>query len=338
MLTVFLKGPSGKVDIMEKIKVYFLGSGDIAVPVLRELVNNDRIELSGVGTQIDRPAGRKNKLLPTPVGAAAAELGIHADKLPSVNDPVFLERLRSLEVDMILLVSFGQLLKKDILAIPRWGCINIHASVLPYYRGASPIVSAILAGEKETGVAFMKMVPALDAGPVYQTFVRKLNGSEFSLPLEIELGELAAAHTADVLHGIASGKLQPVEQDESLASFCSKIKKSDGIIDWRDDAEKIDAKVRAYFPWPGARCTVKTESKELAVTVTECRMHPEIDAVPGTFLSTDKKSILVACGKGALEILSLYPAGGRVMKAADFRNGMRGESLQFPLPECCGGN
>ena len=318
---------------MERPRVYFLGSGDIAVPVLKTLFNSEKLKFIGVGTQIDRPAGRKCRLVPTPVGAAAETLGIKADKAPSVNAPEYLQYLRDLEPDIILVISFGQLLKQELLNLPACACVNIHASLLPAYRGASPIVSAMLAKEKATGMTFMEMVRALDAGPVYTSVTRELNGTEFAGPLEIELGQLAADVTEDILLDICSGKLQAVPQDESKATFCKKIKKSDGIINWREDAVDIDAKVRAYTPWPGAKCTVITEKGESAITISRCRMRPELSGQPGEFLSTDKKSLIVACGSGALEILEVIPTGGKAMPSAAFRNGLRGVPPVFPLPE-----
>ena len=321
---------------MNKPKVYFLGSGEIAVPVLRALVKSEKLDFAGVGTQIDRPAGRKCRLVPTPVGAAAQELGIVADKVPSVNAPEYLAHLRELAPDIILVVSFGQLLKQELLDLPSCACVNIHASILPSYRGASPIVSAMLAREPEVGMTFMEMVLALDAGPVYTCVTRKLNGGETAGTLEVEMGEMAAEATDDVLCGIFSGKLKSVPQDDAQATFCRKIKKADGIIDWSADALDIDAKVRAYFPWPGAKCTVVSEKGTSVITISKCKVRPDASGFPGEFLSADKKSMIVACGSGgAIEILEVIPAGGRSMPAAAFRNGMRGAPLAFPLPCSC---
>lgn len=335
ILCIFVFDKDNSLFIMEKPRVYFLGSGEIAVPVLKALFNSEKLELAGAGTQIDRPAGRKCRLVPTPVGAAAADLGIKIDKVPSVNAPEYLEYLRRLDIDIVLVVSFGQLLKQPLLDLPRCACVNIHASLLPAYRGASPIVSAMLAKEPVAGMTFMKMVMALDAGPVYTSVSRELDGSEFANTLEIELGELAAAATDDVLLDIYSGKLAAVPQDEEKATFCRKIRKADGVIDWRSDASDIDAKVRAYFPWPGAKCTVSSEKGDSVITISKCRMRPELAGLPGEFLSTDRKSIIVACGSGgALEITEVIPAGGKTMPAAAFRNGTRGMPLAFPLPEC----
>ncbi|MBQ9501017.1 MAG: methionyl-tRNA formyltransferase [Lentisphaeria bacterium] len=317
---------------MERPRIYFLGSGAIAVPVLKALSASDKIALIGAGTQIDRPAGRRCRLVPTPVGAAAEEIGLAIDKIPSVNTPEFLERLRTLEPDIALVLSFGQLLKQPCLDAPRHGCVNIHASLLPAHRGASPIVSSILSGDRTTGVTFMRMAPALDSGPVYCRLERPLDGTEFAGELELELGKLAASAVEDVLLKICSGELTAEPQDDSAATFCRKIKKSDGIIDWTRNACEIDAMVRAYFPWPGARFVVRAgEGGAAAATVAACRVRPELAGAPGAFLSADRKSMIVACGSGgAVEILELIPSGGRRMTAAAFRNGTRGVPLTFP--------
>lgn len=321
-------------DKMERPRVYFLGSGDIAVPVLQTLVKSEKLKFIGVGTQIDRPAGRKCRLVPTPVGMAAEALGIKADKVPSVNAPEYLQYLRDLEPDIILVVSFGQLLKQELLDLPGCACVNIHASLLPAYRGASPIVSAMLAKEKVVGMTFMEMVRALDAGPIYTTVTKTLDGTEFAGPLEIELGQLAADATEDVLLKICAGILKGVPQNETEATFCKKIKKSDGIINWNSDTSDIDARVRAYTPWPGAKCTVGTEKGDTVITISRCRIRPELAGQPGEFLSTDKKSLIVGCGSGgALEILEVIPSGGKAMPAAAFRNGLRGVPPVFKLPE-----
>jgi len=320
--------------VMERPRIYFLGSGAIAVPVLKTLAVSDKIALVGAGTQIDRPAGRKCRLVPTPVGAAAGEIGLAIDKIPSVNTPEFLDRLRALEPDIALVLSFGQLLKQPFLDVPRHGCVNIHASLLPSYRGASPIVSSILAGDRVTGVTFMRMALALDSGPVYCQLKKPLDGTESAEPLELELGELAASAVEDVLLKICRGELAAVPQNDAAATFCRKIRKSDGLVDWKRDAGEIGAMARAYFPWPGARFRVQAGEGASMATIAACRVRRDLSGAPGTFLSSDRKSMIVACGSGgAIEILELIPSGGRRMTAAAFRNGTRGVPLVFPPPE-----
>ncbi len=306
---------------MAKLKIYFLGSGDIAVPVLAELVHSTEIELIGIATQQDRPAGRKRQLQPTPVGQYVAENSLKIDKPASVNDPAFITMLRVLKPDIVLVISYGQLLKTAILELPKVSCLNIHASLLPKYRGASPIVHALLNHDSKTGNCFMEMEKGLDTGPVYRTVEFPLDGSEYADSLEADLGELAADNLIETLRAIATGKLTAIEQDEQLATVVGKIHKHDGIIDWRWQAAKIEAMVRAYHPWPGATFELQTPKRSLKLKITAAKVHHEISSEPGEIIQADKQGWIIACGSGALEILKVVPQGKKMMRAVDFLNG-----------------
>ena len=312
------------------LKIAFLGSGAIAVPVLRAAAGASGIELRLTATQPDQPAGRKRHLRPTPLAEAAASLGIEAVRVPNVNDPAFLDTLRQTGVEMIVVVSFGQLLKEPILALPRFGCVNLHASLLPRYRGASPIVQAILRRDSETGVAFMRMERGLDTGPVYRVFEYRLDGTETAPALENALGELAAARLAETLFAIAAGELPAVPQNDADATRCGKIRKADGAIDWRRNAAEIDAMVRAYAPWPGAWSAYESPKGNGTVTLCAVRALPCSGAHPGMRVGESRKELLVGCGEdSALEILELQPAGGKRMPGTAFLNGLRGETIRF---------
>ncbi|MCF6176838.1 MAG: methionyl-tRNA formyltransferase [Victivallaceae bacterium] len=306
---------------MAKLKIYFLGSGNIAVPVLDELVNSSEIELVGIGTQQDRPAGRKRQLHPTPVGVYAAENSLNIDKPASVNDPELVAGLRELAPDVILVISYGQLLKSDILELPEISCLNIHASLLPKYRGASPIVHAILNHDSRTGNCFMEMEKGLDTGPVYRTVELPLDGIEYADSLELDLGKLAADSVIETLLDIVTGKLTAVEQDNKLATVVGKIHKNDGIIDWRHKASHIEAMVRAFHPWPGATFEIKTSKRSLKLKITVARVHHEISGKAGEVIQADKQGLIIACGSGALEILKVVPQGKKEMRGVEFLNG-----------------
>ena len=310
-------------------KVYFLGSGAIAVPVLRELVSDNRIEFVGAATQIDRPAGRKGVLTPTPIGSYGDSAGISVRRVPDVNSDDFLDDLRKSSPDFVVVVSFGQLLKGALLELPKHGCVNVHASILPKYRGASPIVQCILNRDDATGVALMQMEKGLDTGAVYATWLRPLDGTEYADPLEIDLGELAAKNTVSALLDIVDGKLSAVPQDHERATVCRKIKKEMGIIDWNKDAYEIEAMIRAYTPWPGAVCMVKTPRGDAKASVIRAVVREDLSGAPGQSLDCGKKEIIVACGKYALQILEIAPSGSKAMPAAAFRNGLRGEKAEF---------
>jgi len=316
----------------DRTKIYFLGSGAIAVPVLRAVAAARELELCGVGTQLDRPAGRNRKPTPTPVGAAALELGIEPDRLASVNTAEFQERLRMKAPDLILVVSFGQILRAGLLELPPGGCVNIHASLLPRYRGASPITQCILNRDSETGVCFMAMERGLDTGAVYQTIPVPLDHSENAAELEFKLGVIAAEATPGILCSIRRGELPAEPQDPLLATVCTKIRKSDGQIRWTESCYELDAMVRAYCTWPGAFAAVRTSKGVESVILVRVNHRRDLSVRPGELLRADKHGLVVACGKGAVEILELAPPGRRSMPAVAYLNGLRGELPEF-LPQ-----
>ena len=310
-----------------KIKVFFLGSGLIAVPSLVALSSNPAVELVGVGTQPDKKAGRGNKMTATPVGQKAEQLGLNPWKIDNINDQEYLNRLHSLKPDFILVIAFGQLLKEPVLELPEVACVNVHASILPKYRGASPINSSILAGDKTTGVSIMQMEKGLDSGPVYKILEVDIDESDNTESLQNKLAELSASNIAAVLMDIKDGNLSPVEQDHSLATHCSKIQKSDGIIDWEADAQTIKNQIHAYFPWPLAYFFLETPKGSKRVSVISAGSCQETSTEdPGTVLDGGKNRWLTACGNNTvLEILEVKPEGKKIMSGADF---MRGSQIK----------
>ncbi|MBO5667790.1 MAG: methionyl-tRNA formyltransferase [Lentisphaeria bacterium] len=316
--------------MIEPLKIVFLGSGPIAVPILRVLAQSPEIDLQAVVSQLDRPAGRKRILTPTPLAAAALDMGLEVLRVADVNTPEFISYLSDIAPDLICVVSFGQILKSPLLAVPRICCVNVHASLLPRYRGASPIVQAILNGDGESGVCFMQMERGLDSGPVFRELRLELDHTEYADSLENELGELAAAHAVRTLQDIAGGKLAAAIQDPAAATVCRKIAKRDGMIDWHFPAERIEAMTRAYFPWPGAAASFRNAAgKESALTICAARCLSGYELPAGCCADLPGR-LVVGCGCGeALEILELIPSGGKRMSAAAFRNGMRGELPEF---------
>jgi len=307
----------------DKIRIYFMGSGKIAVPVVKALAEADDIDLLGIGTQVDQRAGRGKATRPTPVGQFAAENKLEADKIESVKYPVFLDKMRSLDLDFIVVVSFGQILRQELLDTPRCCCLNVHASILPKYRGASPISAAILNCDVETGVTFMKMDKGLDTGAVYKIFKMPLQGNEYADSLENELGNLAAENIAEVLTQVRNGQLTALAQDEKQATLTAKAKKDDGEIDWNHPAEKIEAMVRAYHPWPGAYFALEGKKGRIKLNIIEARCLDNMSGAAGEVLQADKKALIIACGEGALEILKLIPQGKKEMSGPAFLNGRR---------------
>ena len=304
-----------------KLKVFFLGSGDIAVPSLLSLHESESIDLVGVGTQPDKKAGRGNKMTPTPVGKTAADLNLAPWKIDNINKESFIEKIKNLSPDFILVIAFGQLLKEVVLNLPKLACINIHASILPAYRGASPINSSLLNGDKETGISIMKMDKGLDSGPVYETLRQPISNEDNALTLKNHLAELAGASIVSSLKKISSGAITCKEQDHEKSTHCRKIAKNDALIDWSMSAQQINNRVKAYYPWPGTFTFFETAkgNRRLAITKSALCDVSEKNEQSGTVLPGDKKHLFVQCGENSvLEVLQVKPEGKGLMNAADF--------------------
>ncbi|NQZ56887.1 MAG: methionyl-tRNA formyltransferase [Lentisphaeraceae bacterium] len=310
---------------IDKIRVFFLGSASIAVPALEALLATDHVELLGVGTQPDRKAGRGNRLTPTPVGKRAEELELAPHKIGNVNDEAFLDTLRKLQIDFLLVIAFGQLLKEPLLKLPKFSCVNVHASILPQYRGASPIASVLLAGEKETGVSIMKMAKGLDTGPVYEIHTLPIEDEDNASTLQDRLAVLAAENIESSLTKIYEKRLLPVEQDHDSSTHCGKILKEDGRIQWQADATTVWNAYRGYSPWPGAFFFIDSPKGARRITITSAQTvdFPHAEK-PGTVLDAGKKHWIMACGNNsALEILQVKPEGKKIMAGADFLRGIQ---------------
>ena len=304
------------------IKVYFLGAGEIAVPVIDKLVTEQNIDIVGIGTQLDQPAGRKKILTPTPVGKWGLENDFKVDRLASVNDEDFIEKMRQLAPDFILVISFGQLLKETILNLPTFGCINIHSSILPKYRGASPIISAIVNQEVETGVTFMEMAKGLDTGDIYRIINYPLTTKKSAGIVEYELGKLAADNCATILEKIISGELTKQPQNHAEATVCHKIKKAQGKINWQESASQIIAKINGFNPWPGAFFTFETPKRNITIKILEAEITETITATtPGEVLEANKHNWTVSCYDKAINIKKVIPQGKKEMTGVEFLRG-----------------
>ena len=305
------------------IRVYYLSSGRLGIHLLDALLHDDRIDLVGIGSQPDKPCGRKNKTAPTPLAAYAEEHGCIVDKQERVNAPDFLDRLRGMDLDFLVVASFGQLLKPALLEIPKHGCFNVHASLLPKFRGASPISAAIREGETVTGVSFMSMDPGLDTGPVYSQLTVPIDKNDNTDSLVDKLGIRAADAICDVLESIQNGTLRPTPQDCSCATYAGKIRKTDGAVAWGVPAKELECKIRAFSPWPTVYMLAPTNKglKRLQITKAEVVKLSTPCACPGTVLAQDASGITVACAQDAIKICRLVPEGRKDMSAADFLRG-----------------
>lgn len=236
-------------DTDRMTRIVFMGTPEFAVPALRRLI--ERYEVIGVVTQPDRPAGRNRRLQESPVKQVAVAAGIPVFQPEKLRRPEAIERLREWPADVYVVAAFGQILPQEVLDIPPFGSLNIHASLLPRWRGAAPINAAILAGDRKTGITIMKMDAGLDTGPILTQRAIPIAGDETAQTLHDKLAELGGDLLIDTLPGYLSGEIVPQPQDDSRATFAPRLKKEEGRIDWTKSAVEIERMVRAFTPWPG---------------------------------------------------------------------------------------
>ncbi len=301
-------------------KVLFIGSGRLGLPSLAKIAGSEEIDFLGAVTQEDKPAGRKLHLTPTPVGEFARLHGIPLKKIKCVNAPDFLSEAGALNPDFIFLASYGQILKSEILSLPKVEPLNVHGSLLPKHRGAAPVQAAILAGDEEAGISFMRMEKGLDTGPVFAKFAVGISCDDTAHSLEDKLANLAGEHAVDTVLRIFSGELKAVPQDDSAASYARKIEKSQGAIDWGEDAEVIERKIRAYHPWPGAFSEFEIFGRKYRLKIISAALAGPLDLPPGGF-HLSKQAFTVACGRGSLALKIVHPDGRKEMPVADFIHG-----------------
>ncbi|WP_333687411.1 methionyl-tRNA formyltransferase [Methylococcus capsulatus] len=297
------------------MRIVFAGTPEFAVPTLRALIASGHPPCA-VYTQPDRPAGRGRKIAPSPVKQLAIEHGLPVFQPASLKGPEERERLVALEPDLMVVVAYGLILPTPVLTVPRFGCVNIHASLLPRWRGAAPIQRAILAGDRETGVTLMRIEPRLDAGPMLGKRSCSIGDDDTTASLHDRLAGLGAEMLIELLPGLAADRLAGEIQDESQVTYAEKIEKSEARLDWQKDATSLSRRVRAFNPWPVAETTL--EGTVLRIWSAQV-LDPAPDAPPGSIIACTK-NLDVACGRGALRILEVQPPGKRRMSAKDFLN------------------
>lgn len=298
------------------LRVAFMGSPDFAVPTLEALLERGH-QVVCVYSQPPKPAGRGGKLRKTPVHEAAEAAGIEVRTPRSLKTPEALADFQALDLDAAVVAAYGLILPQSILDAPKLGCLNVHASLLPRWRGAAPIHRAVLAGDPKSGVTIMQMVAALDAGPMLLTEEVDITPHMTSADLHDRLAELGGPALICALEGVAAGTVTPLEQDESQVTYAAKLAKEEAPLDWAKSAEELDRQIRAFTPWPGATFTVKEE----VVKVLDAAPEPG-NGQPGEVLDD---ALLVACGTGALRLKKLQRPGKKAMAAEDLLRG-------WPLP------
>lgn len=294
-----------------------MGTPDFAVPSLKKLVEKG-YDVKLVITQPDKPAGRGKKLTPPPVKVAAKELGIPVYQPERVKDNEELRgKLLSINPDLIVVAAYGKILPEWLLNIPKYGTINVHASLLPRYRGASPIQWALLNGEEETGVTIMKVIPELDAGDIISQRRVKIEREDNAKTLHDKLAEVGAELLVETIPLYVSGKLKPVPQNEEEATYCPQIKKEMGEIDWTRSSREIFNQIRAFTPWPSAYTTFR--GKRVKILKAE---PVEGSGKPGEVIEAGRE-LIVATGKGALRVERLRPEGRKEISGEEFVRGYR---------------
>ncbi len=303
---------------MSPLRIIFAGTPDFSVPSLEALLAAGQ-EVVAVYTQPDRPAGRGRKLTPSPVKAAALAQGLPVFQPPTLRDEGAVADLRALAADLMVVVAYGLLLPQAVLDAPRLGCVNVHASLLPRWRGAAPIQRALLAGDGESGVTIMRMAAGLDTGPLYLLRPLAVAPRETGGTLSDQLARLGAQALVEALPGIADGSLIPVPQDDDLANYAHKLTKAEAEVDWSRPAVEIDRLIRAFDPWPVAQTSLEGVSLRLWGSELSDLIPPPA-ALPGQVLAAGKGGIEVATGAGVLRLTRLQPPGKRPMSAAEFLN------------------
>jgi methionyl-tRNA formyltransferase len=297
------------------LRLAFAGTPDFAVPSLQALLAAGHAVLA-VYTQPDRPAGRGRKLQPGPVKACAVEHGLPVCQPPTLRDHTTQQALTALALDALVVVAYGLLLPAPVLAIPRLGCINVHASLLPRWRGAAPIQRALLAGDTRTGVTIMQMERGLDTGPILTSRAVDIAPDETSATLHDRLAPLGAALLVETLSALQHGALTPVAQDAGAATYAEKLHKEEARLDWHAAAGELERRVRGLTPWPVAETLLEGSVLRIRRAVA-C---PGEGAPPGRVVAAGPAGIDVACGRGLLRIQELQVPGRRPVTAADFVN------------------
>jgi methionyl-tRNA formyltransferase len=309
------------------LRVVFFGTPDFALPTLEALLRSRHI-VAGVVTQPDRPRGRGHHLLDAPVKAAAVAAGVTILQPQRLADAAFVDALMALRADLGVVAAYGKILTDQVLAIPARGFVNVHASLLPRYRGAAPVHRAVIAGERETGVTIMRVVQELDAGPMLADAYRPIAADETSDEVERDLARVGAALLVATLDDMAAGRARERPQDDSQATYALKLQKEDGRIDWRWPAERLHNLIRGLHPWPHAFTFLGGRR----FIVRRSRWSPESSPeAAGTIVQAAGDRLGVATGSGILEISEIQSEGKRPMTSREFLAGhslSRGERFE----------
>jgi methionyl-tRNA formyltransferase len=306
---------------MASLHIVFMGTAPLACPSLAALAQTPDLQVVAVVTQPDRPKGRALHLQPSPVKSLAVSCHMPILQPERTRAEPFVQELRQLAADLIVVVAYGQILPKAILELPRYGCLNVHASLLPKYRGAAPIQWALLNDEPQTGVTIMKMDEGLDTGGILATETTPIGSQDNAQTLHDRLAAIGAGLLLKTIPDHVAGRIKPRHQPQAGATYARKITREDGRLDWNQPARALWNRVRAFVPWPGTYTFLPAAPKPLLLKIWQAEPIEAPVARPGEVLDAGREGIVIGCGLGALRILSLQREGGRRLTAAEFLAG-----------------
>jgi len=314
------------------VRIAFFGTPDFAVPSL-DAVARSRHDLAVVVTQPDKPRGRGKKVTPAPVKARALELGVPVLQPTALKPPAFAAELAALHLDLAVVAAYGRILPAHVLTTPRLGMINVHASLLPRWRGAAPVHRAVLADDRETGVTIMRVVPALDAGPMLARLPTPIGADETSEELERRLAVLGADLLGETIEALARGPVTETDQDESLVTYAHRLERRESSLDWSLPAADVHNQIRGLTPWPLTSSLLA--GRRLILHRSRVAERDGVLATPGTVLGASDSGLVVAAGRGSVTLIEVQAEGRPPMPVRAFLNGHRvhaGEKLERWTP------
>jgi methionyl-tRNA formyltransferase len=307
------------------MRLVFIGTGEIGVPTLHALLKSARHQLAGVVTQPDKPAGRDQELRAPPIKTAIARSAVPIFQPARIRASEAIEQIRALNPEVIVAMAYGQILPKTVLDIPRVACLNLHASLLPKYRGAAPIQAAIAAGDRETGITVMYVDEGLDTGDILMQSRIDVPPNETGSSLHDRLGKIAAEALIESLDLLSKGAAPRIPQDDALASYAAKLTRDQGKIDWTEPAIVIERKIRAFDPWPGTFMLLDGPGgRSQKLKIFRASVVPGEQTAPGKILRADQEGILIGAKSGAVLVGEVQLEGKRRMRAAEFVHGHPG--------------
>jgi len=306
---------------MSPLRIVFFGTAELACASLSALLESSAFTIAAVVTQPDRPKGRNLHPQPSPVKVLAAGIPLPVLQPERSRSETFVQTLGEFQPDLMVVVAYGQILSRTLLELPRFGCLNVHASLLPKYRGAAPIQWAILNDERETGVTLMKMDEGLDTGDLLAAQSTPITPGDSAQTLHERLARIGAGLLVKTIPEYLTGNIVPRKQPQAGASYARKITKEDGRLDWTQPARSLWNRVRALVPWPGTYAFLSAEPKPTLLKIWQAEVADRSSGSPGEVLESSRSGIVVACGERALRILSLQREGGRRLSAQDFLAG-----------------